>query len=149
MRKLNPKKLHVEFRDNVTKTEPILGRKYTLTHSDTTGELFLTVGMNYAYNKITLTRDEVLVTFKKTNNGYMLLGNVCIDGVYPSIYKSNYRRNIFMKELPLALESIIYGDKEFFKAHKDLYNSPIYIIFNSMYPWINNTYYFGTPKLYK
>lgn len=40
MSKLNPEKLSVEFRDGVTGTEPILGRRYTLTHSDITAELF-------------------------------------------------------------------------------------------------------------
>ena len=45
MSKLNPEKLSVEFRDGVTNTEPILGRRYTLTHSDITAELFLTIGL--------------------------------------------------------------------------------------------------------
>ena len=60
MKKLNPEKLHVEFRQGVTPTEPIMPRRYTLTHSDVTAELFLTVGPEYAYDKITQMRDEVL-----------------------------------------------------------------------------------------
>ncbi len=60
MSKLNPEKLSVEFRDGVTNTEPILGRRYTLTHSDITAELFLTIGLTYAYDKIDAMRDEVL-----------------------------------------------------------------------------------------
>ncbi len=40
MSKLNTDKLSVEFRNGVTSTEPILGRRYTLTHSDITAELF-------------------------------------------------------------------------------------------------------------
>ncbi len=60
MSKLNTDKLSVEFRNGVTSTEPILGRRYTLTHSDITAELFLTIGSAYAYDKINATRDEVL-----------------------------------------------------------------------------------------
>ena len=53
MERLNPEKLYVEFRSGVTPTEPIIGRKYTLTHSDATAELFLTIGIEYAYDQIT------------------------------------------------------------------------------------------------
>jgi hypothetical protein len=60
MSKLNPEKLSVEFRQGVTPTEPIIPRRYTLTHSDITAELFLTIGSYYAYDKITAMRDEVL-----------------------------------------------------------------------------------------
>ena len=53
MKRLNPDKLSVEYRGQLTPTAPIRPRKYTLTHSDTTGELFLTVGPTYAEDKIT------------------------------------------------------------------------------------------------
>jgi hypothetical protein len=32
----------------VTAAEPVISRYYTLTHSDVTGELFLTIGKQYA-----------------------------------------------------------------------------------------------------
>ena len=37
-----PEKLSVEYMDGATSTEPVIPRRYTLTHSDLTGELFLT-----------------------------------------------------------------------------------------------------------
>lgn len=40
MSKLNPEKLSVEFRVGVTFAELIIPRRYTLTHSDITAELF-------------------------------------------------------------------------------------------------------------
>jgi len=43
MSEFNPEKLTVEYRDIVTATKPIIPRRYTLTHSDDTGELFLTI----------------------------------------------------------------------------------------------------------
>ena len=50
MERLDPEKLYVVFRPGVTMTEPVLGRKYTLTHSDITAELFLTIGLQFAYD---------------------------------------------------------------------------------------------------
>ncbi|WP_306973994.1 staygreen family protein [Alkalibacillus salilacus] len=41
----NPDKLHVEFREGITSTEPILHRRYTLTHSDLTADLFFDSGI--------------------------------------------------------------------------------------------------------
>ncbi|ADF99882.1 conserved domain protein [Clostridium botulinum F str. 230613] len=61
MNKFNTDKLSVEFRNGVTSTEPTLGRRYTLTHSDITAELFLTIGSAYAYDKIMLHEMRFLV----------------------------------------------------------------------------------------
>ena len=48
----NPRRFSVEFRTGITDEKPVEGRKYTLTHSDETGELFLTVALTYAYDKV-------------------------------------------------------------------------------------------------
>ena len=56
----------------VTATEPIIGRKYTLTHSDITADLFLTIGLEYAYDEISEMRDEVLAEWQ-TYEGNPLL----------------------------------------------------------------------------
>jgi hypothetical protein len=64
MKRLNPEKLQVEYRNGVTTTEPVGGRKYTLTHSDKTGDLFLTIGLEYAFDQITKMRDEVLAEWQ-------------------------------------------------------------------------------------
>jgi hypothetical protein len=42
-----PEKLTVAFIDDVTGTEPVIPRRYTLTHSDVTGELYLAIGKQY------------------------------------------------------------------------------------------------------
>jgi len=65
MERLNPQKLHVTY---LTGTKPgniSLPRRYTLTHSDITGELFLTIGSEYDKKQVSgiytrLMRDEVL-----------------------------------------------------------------------------------------
>lgn len=148
MKRLNPDKLYVELRHGVTNTEPVIGRKYTLTHSDITGDLFLTIGRQFAYDKINTMRDEVLAEWR-TYNGYpFLYVYVYVDGQFgPGI--SAIRNYIFRRELPLALEAIRYGDNSFFVEHPDLDNAPIQIRFDSTNPNYNRFEYWGNLKDYK
>ncbi len=146
--RLNPDKLYVEFRDDITKTQPIIGRRYTLTHSDITANLFLTIGLNYAYDKITEMRDEVLATWKINDNEYFLY-TYCYVGRDFDYNESKIRYKIFNRELPLALEAIRYGDSTFFKANPKLDNSPVWVYFDSSYPEFSGYRYFGRMKNYK
>lgn len=148
MKRLNPDKLYVEFRTGVTVTEPTIGRKYTLTHSDITADLFLTIGLQFAYEKVNDMRDEVLAEWR-TNNGFpFLYVYVLVDGQFGSAFAA-VRNAIFRRELPLALEAIRYGDRRFFVAHPDLDNAPIWIHFDSTNPEYNRFECWGTPKDYR
>jgi integrase len=42
--RLRPEKLHVSLAEGSIADGPVTPRSYTLTHSDTTGDLFLTIG---------------------------------------------------------------------------------------------------------
>lgn len=146
MIRLNPEKLSVEFRHGVNPTQPIIGRCYTLTHSDITADLFLTIGLKYAYDKITYIRDEVLGQWR-VHNGYPFLHVYVYVGNYGPIM--NQQRNaIFRRELPLALEAIIFGDMKFFGAYPWLNNAPIWIHFDSSDSNLNRFEYWGTPEDY-
>ncbi len=148
MKRLNPDKLNVEFRPGVTVTEPVLGRKYTLTHSDITAELFLVIGLQFAYDKVNSTRDEVLAEWRYYNGSTILYTYVYVDGQFgPAV--SATRDQIFRRELPLALEAIRYGDRAFFLAHPELDTAPIWIRFDSTNPQYNRFEYWGTPNDYK
>ncbi len=46
MRELNPQKVFVQYRDIMKPYEPVMERKYTITHSDITAELFVFVAEN-------------------------------------------------------------------------------------------------------
>ncbi|WP_432361607.1 staygreen family protein [Sporosarcina sp. UB5] len=148
MKKLNPDKLFVEFRNGVTKTEPIIGRKYTLTHSDITADLFLTIGLQFAYDKINAMRDEVLAEWRMSESYPYLFVYVYVDGEFGAV-TSAVRNTVFRRELPLALEAIRYGDKKFFEIHSNLDNAPIWIHFDSTNPAYNKFEYWGTPKHYE
>ena len=147
MGRLNPEKLFVEFRQGVTPTEPIILRRYTLTHSDLTAELFLTIGQDYAVDKITAMRDEVLAEWKEQNNQYVFLAHVDVDGLTPD--RQAIRNAAFRRELSLALEAIRYGDRRFFGAHPNLDQAPIFVYFHSAIPQFNGVENWGTFADYK
>ena len=134
MNRLNPDQLYVELGTGVTLTEPVIGRKYTLTHSDITADLFLNIGMQFAYDKITAMRDEVLAEWRLNNNLPYLFVYVYVDG---QLGMTAIRNMIFRRELPLALEAIRYGDREFFEFHTELGEAPIWIYFASENPKYN------------
>ncbi len=148
LEKLNPKMLNVNFGVGTGETKPVIPRKYTLTHSDETGELFLTVAARYDYAKITDMRDEVLAEWGRVNNEYALIVNVMVDKENNPVM-SAVRNSIFAKELPLALQAIRYGDREFFSRNSYLDKAPIYVKFNSAYPLFNRLELWGTPSDYK
>ena len=143
MSRLNTEKLSVEFRDGVTAVEPIIPRRYTLTHSDITAELFLTIGLIYAYDKINAMRDEVLGEWRRYGKVYVYYAYLYVDGKFaPSM--AAIRDRVFRRELPLALEAIRYGDREFFSAHPELDNAPIVVYFMSSIPQYNKAETWGT-----
>ncbi len=66
---LNPKKLHVTYLSGVGPKAPIAWRHYTLTHSDITNDLYLTIGCDYNLKQISgwytrFMRDEILAEWK-------------------------------------------------------------------------------------
>jgi len=148
LKKLNPDKLYVEFRTGVTMTEPVIGRKYTLTHSDITADLFLTIGLQFAYDKVNAMRDEVLAEWRMNHGSPFLYVYVYVDGQFGPLV-SAVRDAIFRRELPLALEAIRYGDRKFFATHSELDNAPIWIHFDSTNPKYNRFENWGTPDDYK
>ncbi|MDQ0350284.1 hypothetical protein J2R98_000087 [Alkalibacillus filiformis] len=148
MSAFDPNKLSIQFHPPATPSTPIIGRKYTLTHSDETGELFLDIGTNYNFNAIDWQlRDEVLAEWIQTSEAQnQLLGYAYVDGGEFSLEEAAFRYNIFLKEMQLALKGIIYGDIPFYEQHQYLLNSPIVIEYHSSYPAFQTTLYYGTPR---
>lgn len=69
MSRLSPEKLHVCYLPGIGDKEPIAPHRYTLTHSDSTGNLFLAIGPDYDKKQISgwythIMRDEVLAEWK-------------------------------------------------------------------------------------
>jgi hypothetical protein len=133
----NPEKLSVEYMDGITATEPIIPRCYTLTHSDLTGDLFLTIGIQYAWDKINPMRDEVLGEWKEIGGLFYYCVYLHIDQGQFNQNVSTKRNEIFRRELPLALTAIRYGDRFFFNVYPMLDQAPIIVNFMSAYPQFN------------
>ncbi|MDQ1145869.1 hypothetical protein QE429_002696 [Bacillus sp. SORGH_AS 510] len=144
-----PSKLSVTYLAPATPFRPVEGRKYTLTHSDTTGQLFLSIGCNYNYSAINYSmRDEVLAEWVPQLGEFSLCARVYVSG---GEYDENYtkvRFLIFQKELNLALKAIINGDQALYSNFPWLLDAPIYVHFESVYPQYNQVVYYGTPRNY-
>lgn len=150
MSDFNPHKLMVKLIPPATSLEPLQGRKYTLTHSDITADLFLDIG--YVYNTEAINwvmRDEVLAEWTKDQqNHFNLTGKVYVDGGEFGKNISDIRFSIFKKEMDTALKGIVYGDQSFYKIYPLLLDAPIYIYFESTYPQYRQIIYYGTPRQY-
>ncbi|WHY00312.1 staygreen family protein [Neobacillus sp. DY30] len=139
-----PEKLSVEYRDGITALEPVFPRHYTLTHSDITGDLFLTIGKQYAWDKINPMRDEVLGEWKTNGNCFYYNVYLYIDqGEYNEMVSAK-RNEIFRRELPLALTAIAYGDRFLFNSSPFLKHASIIVNFMSSYPQFAKSESWGT-----
>jgi len=135
MSRLQPEKLHVQFVRSVTAKGPVIPRRYTLTHSDVTGDLFLTIGPDYNREQISglytrLLRDEVLAEWKESPDGLSLHVYCHVSGGF-IVGRAKWREAIFRSEMPLVLEAIRYGDRSFFEANKKLDESSIFMHFKT------------------
>ena len=135
MSDLNPEKLHVEYKGSIAENKLDLPRKYTLTHSDSTGDLFLTIGSEYDYEQISglytrFMRDEVLAEWQKKNGDYELHLYMHISGGFCFGW-AGLRNKIFCYHLPLVLQTIKCGDKNLIKAMPELNNTQVIVHFQS------------------
>jgi hypothetical protein len=135
MGRLKPKKLHVNYLAGATPEALTLPRRYTLTHSDITGQLFLSIGNQYNTKEISklytrLMRDEVLAELIRDQGTTMLNVYCHISGGFV-FGRAKWRFSIFKSELPLVLEAIRYGDRALFEQNPKLDQSPVYVHFQS------------------
>jgi len=147
MSTIEPNKVNVEYRDNIGGTKPILDRKYTITHSDETGDLYVTIGKSFAQDKIEPLRDEVLMNFYQQGNRLYLLGSVLVDSDNPN-FDAKKRTEIFTREMPKALQALRYADKTLFEEIPMLDEIPVYIFFESANPEYSKVQDFGIMKDY-
>jgi hypothetical protein len=107
LRRLHPDKLKVRFLAPCDSTGPETPRKYTLTHSDFSGDLFLTVAAHHDLQQISglytrMMRDEVLGEWHIQGIIRLEISLHVSGGVV--LGTRTLRDRIFRRELPLALE---------------------------------------------
>lgn len=135
MQELDPRKLSTTFQKGTSAKELSLPRRYTLTHSDLTGDLFLTIGSEYARKQISgfytrLMRDEVLAEWKHDEEKPTLhvychvSGGLVLGG-------AAWRNEILHHHMRMVLESFRYGDRELVNAHPELDQATVRVHFKS------------------
>ena len=134
MSEFNRQKLHVHFGDQENTQNSIFPRKYTLTHSDATGDLFLSIGSNYDYKKFSnlyskLLCDEVLGEWQNIEQIRFDIHCHCSGGI--AIGPAKWRDSIFRHHMPMVLKAICYGDISFLIKNQDFQKAPIYVHFHA------------------
>ena len=152
MGRLNPGKLHVTYLTDTIPESLIFPRRYTLTHSDITGQLFLSIGNEYDTKQISglytrLMRDEVLAEFAE-EDGLVFRVYCHVSGGFV-LGTAKLRYNIFHSELPLALAAIRYGDRVLFEQNPGLDNTPVVIYFRSTVSRFDKVENWGTMADYR
>lgn len=148
MKELSPQKIFVQYRNAMQPYEPVAGRKYTITHSDITADLFVFIADTYAEDQVTDMQDEVRVKWAQNDKGLFLIGSVIVDA--PGVSGNpDIRYLIFYREMPTALQALRQADRFLFEQYPVLDNTPVYIRFLSDHSEYNNTYDFGAIGNYK
>ena len=137
MSRLKPEKLHVRFVSGTASEGPVTPRRYTLTHSDTTGDLFLTIGPDYDHQQISgwytrLLRDVVLAEWHEEDSPVLHVHCHVSGGLV--VGSAGWRDAIFQRELPLVLEAFRFGDRRLFEAQPELDQAPIWVHFHAKQP---------------
>ena len=128
-------RLKVTFREGVTATRPLNHRRYTLTHSDRTGALFLTIGADFDRQalhalQVRLMRDEVLGEWLLDGSDARLELYMAAQGGFPLFGTARMRVNIFRRYQPLVLGAIAHGDAGLLAAHPELAEAPVVAVFH-------------------
>jgi hypothetical protein len=134
MEHLNPEKLHIDFIDGANADGPITPRAYTLTHSDMTGDLFLTIGQHYNFPQLSgfytrLMRDEVLAKWEVKEEVSLHVHCHVSGGLVFGGPKMRYR--IFKYSLPMVLEAFWYGDRVLLSQHPEFAKGKIIVHFHA------------------
>ena len=153
MSRLRTEKLHTRLAASVDLAGPVLPRRYTLTHSDRTGDLYLTVGAEYDEAQISgwytrLMRDEVLAEWQQDEHGPSLYVHCHVSGGLV-LGSARFRYTILRRELQLVLEAFRFGDRMLFEAHPELDRAPIWVHFHSTRSRYDRTQRWGTPADYR
>lgn len=130
-----------------------LPRRYTLTHSDRTGELFLSIGNEYDTKQISklytrLMRDEVMAELADDGDNLLFRVYCHVSGGFV-FGTAKWRYNIFHTELPLVLEAIRYGDRTLFEQNAKLDDTAVHIHFQSTDSRFNKVDNWGTMVEYR
>jgi hypothetical protein len=138
MNTLNPNKLTVKLIGNQRKLSR-QSRKYTLTHSDVTGDLFLSIGDRYDqdelsgfYNKF--MRDEVLAEVRVNDKQQPEFHVHCHVSGGLVLGSASWRYAIFQRHMLQVLQAFRFGDAEFVDSDPLMRRADVIVHFHSSNP---------------
>jgi hypothetical protein len=149
MSALNPDKLHVTFAPGVAPSGPTEPRRYTLTHSDRTGDLFLTIGADYDRSQISgwytrLMRDEVLAEWKKDLDAEPAILHVyCHVSGGLALGPAGWRYGILQRHMRQVIQALRHGDRELYQTHPELDDAQVVVHFAAKQPRYRRTEAWG------
>ncbi len=134
MTNLDPGKLHVRFGEETTPQGPLEPRVYTLTHSDLTGELFLTIAREVDNDQISgwytrFMRDEVVANWE-TDETPELHVHCHVSGGFV-LGSASWRESIFRQHLPMVIAAFRYGDRKLIEHHPEMDESQVVVHFHA------------------
>ncbi len=152
MLELNQEKIHVKSKPELEKKESFIPRMYSLTHSDITGDLFLTVDMEYEEEELSnfytkIMRDEVLAQWQINNGVDEFHIYVHVSGGFV-IRWAGMRDRILRHYLPHTIRVMRYGDAQLFDTFPFLDDAPIFVHFKSNKKKYNKVEKYGIFKDY-
>jgi hypothetical protein len=135
MSDLQHEKVHISFLDGVSPQQLSFPRKYTLTHSDFTGEMFLSIGRKYNTKQYSgfytrLMRDEVLGELKKDSEGIALhvYGHVSGGCAFGG---ARWRNDLLHYHMPSVIEAFHFGERQMISLHPEIDTARVWIHFLS------------------
>ena len=128
-------RLNVIFQEGTTTTDPLNSRRYTLTHSDRSGALFLTIGADFDRQalhtlQVRLMRDEVLGEWLLDGSSPRLVLHMAAQGGLPLFGTARMRLRVFRRYRPLVLSAFAHGDSGLLTAHPELADAPVVAVFH-------------------
>lgn len=135
MSQLDPGKLHVTFHEGMSPRKLSLPRRYTLTHSDRTGDMFLTIAADYDREQISglytrLMRDEVLAELVRTGQTFLLHVYCHVSGGLV-LGTAGWRDGILRHHMPMVIEALRYGDRELIRVRPEIDRAGVMVHFQS------------------
>lgn len=150
---MKPDRLRTTYLTGISSEDISPPRRYTLTHSDRTGMLFLSIGSEFNTKQVSglytrLMRDEILAELSG-EQGSLSLNVYChVSGGFV-IGTAKWRYKILQSEMALVLEAIRYGDRALFDKHPELDSAEVLVHFKSTNSRFNKVENWGTMLQYR
>ncbi|CZR99045.1 MULTISPECIES: staygreen family protein [unclassified Clostridioides] len=145
---LNATNLNVNMVYPVSATEPIRFRRYTVSYSENTNDIYLTIATYFDTLSLgTVSIDKVYGQWAWVVGDIYDLNLFVFVGNYPYEIARN-RYDAFVRVLPIAITSIINGDRLFLVSNSCLLNSKITVRFISSHPTLNRTVDYGSIRTF-